>query len=100
MTEKISPFPFPFLSIRRVVLVYLLDMKTLALPARGGSRQGRASEGGQSERRAWLAGVSYGDRWALPGLPMWLQGRKELSDGSPLLPREPGLPPFQFYFLV
>ncbi|MXQ98274.1 hypothetical protein E5288_WYG020297 [Bos mutus] len=36
----------------RVVLVYQLDMKTLALPTRGGSRQGRASEGSQLERRA------------------------------------------------
>lgn len=42
-------------------------------------------------------------RWGWVGAPQvsWgLQGRKELSNGSPLLPREPGLPPFQFYFLI
>ena len=36
LTEKASPFPALFLFIRRVGLEYPLDVKTLALPARGG----------------------------------------------------------------
>lgn len=46
-----------------------------------------------------MGGGSDGDGWALPRCPRGLQGRKELSDGSPLL-HVVWAPPSQFLFYL
>lgn len=92
MTEKTSPFPSLLLCIRRVVLEYPLDVKTLALPTRGGGIRTRPLRAAESGRRAWSAAVSDGVWRALPWLPGCLQGPKELSDGPLFYPVNLGSP--------